>query len=69
MTLVFPCTCVVLDYAVGFLRFGTEFSPGPGQFYLEPLIQIASLTGLWGIVFIVMWAAPVINVLGGVEPG
>ena len=60
-TLVFPCTYVVLDYAVSFLPFGTVFSPGPSQFYLEPLIQIASLTGVWGIVFIVLWAAPVIN--------
>jgi apolipoprotein N-acyltransferase len=63
LTLVLPAVWVGLDYAISFLPLGTVFSLSVSQFYFEPLVQIASLTGIWGIEFLVLWAAPVINVL------
>ena len=60
-TLVFPAAFVALDYAISFLPFGTVFSLSVTQFYFEPLVQIAAITGIWGIEFLMLWAAPVIN--------
>ena len=60
-TLVFPAAFVSLDYAVSFLPIGTTFSISPTQFYIEPLVQVATLTGIWGIEFLLLWAAPVVN--------
>ncbi len=60
-TLVFPAVYVSLDYAVSFLPLGTTFSLAASQFQLEPLLQMATITGIWGIEFLVLWAAPVIN--------
>ncbi len=62
-TLVFPAAVVALDYGISFLPFGTVFSLSVSQYYLEPLVQIATITGIWGIEFLVLWAAPVINAL------
>ena len=60
-TLVFPSVFVALDYALSFLPLGTVFSLSVTQFYFEPLVQVASITGIWGIEFLVLWAAPVIQ--------
>ncbi len=55
-TLVFPLTVTVLEYL-------GSFSPNTGSFGSQantqlpnlPLIQIASVTGIWGISFVVTW--------------
>jgi len=62
-TLVFPAAYVSLDYAISQLPLGlgTVFTLAPSQFYNTPLVQAASLTGIWGIEFLVLWAAPVAN--------
>jgi apolipoprotein N-acyltransferase len=62
-TLTFPAVYVALDYAISFLPLGTIFSLSASQFYFEPLVQAAALTGIWGITFLVVWAAPVVNAL------
>lgn len=64
-TLVFPATFVTLDYIISILPLGlgTSLTVAPSQFYNEPLLQIAAGTGVWGIEFLVLWAAPVINTL------
>jgi apolipoprotein N-acyltransferase len=62
-TLVFPAAFVALDYGISFLPIGTSLSLSGSQFYMQPLMQIATITGVWGIEFIVLWAAPVINAL------
>ncbi len=60
-TLVFPAAFVAIDYIASFLPLGTIFSPAVSQFYNSGLIQIATITGIWGIEFLMLWAAPVIN--------
>jgi len=64
-TLVFPVMFVMLDYIISILPLGlgTSLTLAPSQFYNEPLLQIAAVTGIWGIEFLVLWAAPVINAL------
>lgn len=62
-TLIFPVSNVVLDYIFSFLftGLGAVFSWAPTQFSFPDLSQIASLTGIWGIVFIITWTASVAN--------
>ena len=64
-TLVFPAAFVTLDYGISILPLGlgTSLTLAPSQFYNEPLLQVAALTGIWGLEFLVLWAAPVINAL------
>ena len=62
-TLVFPATYVALDYAMTALPLGTVFSLAPTQYHVKGLLQLAAVTGLWGISFILTWLAPVANLL------
>jgi len=59
-TLVFPVAVVVVEY-VNMIFFGSWASVAYTQFDNLPLIQIASITGMWGITFLVMWFGPVVN--------
>ncbi len=70
-SLVFPAAYVTLDYALSFLPLGTVFSPAVGQLGNLALAQTASLAGIWGIEFLMLWAAPVANALWeeGFQPG
>jgi apolipoprotein N-acyltransferase len=60
-TLVFPAAAVVLDWAFGLTSWGTLGSLAYSQFGFLSLTQLASVTGIWGIVFLIMWLAPVTN--------
>jgi apolipoprotein N-acyltransferase len=60
-TLVFPAAAVVLDWAFGLTSWGTLGSLAYSQFGFASLTQLASVTGIWGIVFLIMWLAPVTN--------
>ncbi len=60
-TLVLPLAWTVLDYAQSFFFDGTIMSPAYTQADNIVLIQIASLTGVWGITFLLFWFAAVAN--------
>jgi apolipoprotein N-acyltransferase len=60
-TLVFPASYVVIDWCIGRSPLGTLGSPAYSQFGNVPLTQIVSITGIWGLVFLIMWLAPVAN--------
>ena len=60
-TLVFPAAAVALDWAFGMTSLGTLGSVAYSQFGFLSLTQLASVTGIWGIVFLIMWLAPVTN--------
>jgi apolipoprotein N-acyltransferase len=60
-SLVFPAIYVTLDYSLSFAPLGTVFSLAPSQFAVKPVLQLAALTGVWGIDFLVTWLAPVAN--------
>jgi len=61
-TLVFPAavTTVELLGTIG-NPFGTAGSTAYSQYGSLPLVQLVSVTGIWGLTFLVSWLAPVVN--------
>lgn len=59
--LVFPLAAVTLNYLLLFTPFHTFGSPAYTQYGNLPLMQLVSLTGIWGLTFLISWLAPVIN--------
>lgn len=62
-SLVFPTVFTALDYLLVFSPVGTTMSLPGTQIDFLPLIQIASVAGLWSIAFLVCWFASIINVI------
>ena len=61
-TLVYPLTAVVIDYLLVLEPFHANFgSSAYTQYGYLPLMQLVSLTGTWGLTFLVSWLAPVVN--------
>lgn len=59
-TLVFPAVWVVLDWLYSHIYgLGDVFSPALTQFHLAPVLQLASLTGIYGITFLIGWTGSV----------
>jgi apolipoprotein N-acyltransferase len=59
-TLVLPTAAVAVEYAASFGPFGTWGSAAYTQQSL-PLLQFTSVTGIWGITFLLYWTASVVN--------
>jgi apolipoprotein N-acyltransferase len=60
-TLVFPLTWVTVEYLSSFSPFmGTTFVLALSQYDFPLITQISSVTGIWGISFLVVWPAPVV---------
>ena len=59
-TLVFPIAAVSAEF-INNLFYGSWASTAYTQFDNLPLIQISSVVGIWGVTFIVMWFASVVN--------
>jgi apolipoprotein N-acyltransferase len=59
--LLFPAAATALEFAASFGPFGTWGATAYSQYGSMPLVQLASVTGLWGIDFLVFAAAPVSN--------
>ena len=60
-SLVFPAASVAMDYLLGFTPLGTLFCPASTQFTFTTILQTASITGIWGISFLIAWFASVVN--------
>lgn len=60
-TLVFPAASVAVDWLFSQSSLGTFGSSAYAQFGDGPLTQMVSLTGIWGLMFLVNWLAPVVN--------
>jgi apolipoprotein N-acyltransferase len=59
-TLPFPLASTAIGYVFSKVSpFGSWALPAYSQFYNPAVIQLASLTGLWGIIFLMSWLAPV----------
>ena len=59
-SLVFPFTWVAVEYLIGLVN-GTWFSLAYTQYGNLPLMQVASVSGIWGISFLVTWFASMAN--------
>ena len=60
-TLVFPTAFVVTEYLVSLGPYGSWGSVAYTQFGNLTLLQLLSITGLWGITFLVAWFASMGN--------
>ena len=62
-TLVFPLAMTTVWYLNALLNplMGTYGNPAYTQYGNLPLLQLLSVTGLWGIVFLMSWLASVVN--------
>ena len=60
-TLVFPIALVTLDFMNVYGMHGSWGSPAYTQYGNLPLLQLLSVTGLWGITFLMGWFAAVAN--------
>src|SRR5688500_17981068 len=61
-TLVFPAAVTATEFLATFGNaFGTAGSVAYSQYANLPLIQLVSVTGIWGLTFLVSWLAPVVN--------
>jgi len=60
-TLVFPLSWTTIEYVLALGPFGTWFSAGYSQYGNLALIQILSVTGIWGITFLIGWTAAAAN--------
>lgn len=61
-TLVFPLLQVSLEYINTVANpFGSWSSLAYTQYSFLPFLQLLSITGMWGISFLIAWLAPVVN--------
>ncbi len=60
-TLVFPVAFSTLEYFYSFGPFGGLVSMANTQYGNLPLLQLLSVTGMWGITFLITWLAAVVN--------
>lgn len=60
-TLVFPLTITIVDWLVSFGSLGAATSAAYSQYGNLALMQIVSITGIWGLGFLIAWLAPVAN--------
>ncbi|MBN1534310.1 MAG: hypothetical protein JXA20_16675 [Spirochaetes bacterium] len=58
---VFPGAYVLLEYALSVSPFSSLPSLAYTQFRFQGLIQMVSVTGIWGITFLIAWFAALIN--------
>lgn len=60
-TLVFPLAWVTLEYGHALLSPMATLSLAYAHWTELPLVQIAAVTGMYGVTFLVTWFAPVVN--------
>lgn len=60
-TLIFPLTVTVADWLLGMSPVGSGGALAYSQYGSLALLQLVSLTGIWGVSFLVAWFAPVAN--------
>lgn len=62
LTLVFPVTLTAFEFINSRLNpYGTWGANGYTQYGVLPLMQLVSVTGVWGISFMIGWFASVVN--------
>jgi apolipoprotein N-acyltransferase len=60
--LLFPASFVASDWLMGLIHLtGTFGSPAYSQYGVLPLLQLVSVTGMYGLTFLVMWFASAVN--------
>jgi len=61
--LVFPLAFTTVDWVLSLLSISSSGSPAYSQYDNLALMQIISITGMWGLTFLIMWFASTVNAL------
>jgi apolipoprotein N-acyltransferase len=63
-TLLYPAALVTMQFLLSYVeQLGTVLHWTGGLFAMKPLLQLVSITGVWGPSFLVGWLASVVNTL------
>src|SRR5512136_687177 len=63
-TLVYPAALIVVQFLLSYIEeLGTVLNWTGSLFSMKPLIQLVSITGVWGPSFLVGWFASLVNTL------
>jgi apolipoprotein N-acyltransferase len=62
-TLVFPLVWTAIEYLLSLGPFGSWFATAYSQYGNLALLQMLSITGLWGVTFLIGWTASAGNAL------
>lgn len=62
-TLIFPTALVIAEWAQSLTPLGGWLPLGNTQYINLTLMQIVSLTGIWGLSFLIAWFATIVNQL------
>ena len=62
-TLIFPLILASIEYFISLGPFGSWFATAYSQYGNLALLQLLSVTGLWGVAFLIGWAATAGNAL------
>lgn len=63
-TMVYPVSLIVTQFLLSYVeQLGTILHWTGSMFSLKPLIQLVSITGIWGPSFLVGWLASIFNIL------
>jgi apolipoprotein N-acyltransferase len=63
-TMVYPASLIVIQFLLSYVeQLGTILHWTGSMFSQKPLIQLVSITGIWGPSFLVGWLASIINLL------
>ncbi len=60
-TLIFPSTYVIMDYITILTNPSGSYGTLVHSQSSLPLLQLISITGIWGVVFLITWTASIIN--------
>lgn len=60
-TLIFPATYVVMDYITILTNPSGSYGTLVHTQSSLPLLQLVSITGIWGVIFLITWTASIIN--------
>jgi len=60
-TLVFPLAVVTIEFIMSIPPANSWFSLAYTQYGNLPLMQLVSITGIWGISFLITWFASIVN--------
>jgi len=62
-TLIFPTAYAALDYLISLSPFGSWGALAYSQYGSLALLQLLSVTGMWGITFLIAWFASICNLV------
>jgi apolipoprotein N-acyltransferase len=60
-TLIFPLAFTAVDWLISLTPISSSGSPAYSQAGFLALVQIVSITGMWGITFLIGWCAALVN--------